>query len=265
MNSRNNKTLAELQTALQDFLLDKNPDVDDLTLETSGFSRQERLAIYYNAYRLRLIDTLGNDYPALKFLIGDESFETLANEFIEAHPSHHHSLRWLGEKLSSFLRNHDQWQEKIHAAELVDFEWAQITAFDAADTPVITLDTIRNLAPESWMTLKLKFHPSLQVLNFLSNAPEQWANIINNENTVATTINPEIQTWLIWREDLQVTYRQLDKPEAWALNTFLTSSNFADVCEGLCEWFDEEHVPLQTAQYLQQWILGGLISDISSD
>ncbi|RYY74940.1 MAG: DUF2063 domain-containing protein [Gammaproteobacteria bacterium] len=262
MSSEHNKTLAELQASLQDFLLDKNPDANDLTLETPAFSRQERLAIYYNAYRLRLIDTLGNDYPALKFYLGDDNFEKLAIAFIDAHPSYHHSLRWFGEKLFLFLRDHDTWKEKIHVIELAEFEWAQITAFDAADAYLITIDDLKSLAPEDWMMLQLKFHTSVQILNFLSNAPEQWASIIKNEKIIATVLSPEVQTWLVWREELQVTYRPLDKPEAWALTAFLASNKFADVCEGLCEWFDEEKVPLQTVQYLQQWIQGGLIVKI---
>ena len=262
MNSNNAKTLAELQAELQDFLLDKKIQADDLTLETPAFPRQDRLAIYHNAYRLRLIDTLGNDYPALKYYLGDEEFEKLTTQFIQAYPSHHPSLRWLGEKFPDFLREHSTLVDKNHLVELAEFEWAQITTFDAADTPPITINDIRSLPPESWMTLQLEFHPSLQLLNFFSNAPEKWSIAVKNEIAIETKTNAEIQAWLIWREDLQVVYRPLEKPEVWALNAFLNSRNFSDVCEGLCEWFDEEKVPLQTAQYLQQWIQGGLIVKI---
>lgn len=262
MSSGNTKTLAELQANLQDFLLDKKFDANDLTLETPAFSRQERLAIYHNAYRLRLIDALSKDYPALKFYLGDEAFVELSTAFIEANPSHNPSLRWLGEKLSSFLRSQTEWREKNHLVELAEFEWAQITAFDADDKAIVTLEDIRVLPPEDWMTLRLEFHSSVQLLYFNSNAPEQWQSAINNSTVTETTTNKELQVWLVWREDLQVVYRPLEKPEAWALNAFLTAHNFADVCEGLCDWFDEEKVPLQTAQYLQQWISGHLITRI---
>lgn len=262
MSAVNGKSLAELQTALQDFLLDKRVNTDELTLETPAFARHERLAIYHNAYRLRLIDALGNDYPVLKFYVGEEGFAELAREFIAHHPSKNPSLRWLGEQLAAFLRKHVNWQEKTHLIELVEFEWAQITAFDAEDTSLITLDKLRLLPPEHWMTLQLQFHPSLQLLHFYSNAPERWHSAINDEVAFETKTNAELQAWLIWRDDLQVLYRALEEPEAWALQAFLTSHNFADVCEGLCEWFDEEKVPLQTAQYLQQWISGNLITKI---
>ena len=262
MNVANHKTLAEQQAALQDFLLDKEIDTSDLTLETPAFSRVERLAIYYNAYRLRLIDTLSNDYPALKFYVGEDDFTTLTSEYIEQYPSKNPSLRWLGESLATFLRKHVNWQKKIHLAELAEFEWAQINAFDAADACLATVEDLRLLPLDDWMTLQLQFHPSLQQLHFYSNAPEQWNGAIKDEIAVETKTSAELRTWLTWREDLQVLYRSLEKPEAWALNAFLTSHNFADVCEGLCEWFDEEQVPLQTAQYLQQWIAGNLITKI---
>ena len=134
MNNIKTKSLAELQTALQDFLLDKTQNASDLTLETPAFSREERLQIYHEAYRLRLIDALRNDYPALEAYIGEENFVLVATEFIATNPSHHPSLRWFGKKLPQFLREHSEWKLHIQVAELAEFEWAQMMAFDAADT-----------------------------------------------------------------------------------------------------------------------------------
>ncbi|RYY03199.1 MAG: DUF2063 domain-containing protein [Gammaproteobacteria bacterium] len=259
------KTLAELQSDLQDFLLDKKRDADDLTLETPAFSKEARLHIYHEAYRLRLIDALSNDYPALKLFLGEDIFTNLANEFISAHPSHHPSLRWFGEKLPEFLKSNTDWHEQLHIVELAEFEWAQAMTFDAADEIVSTLDHIRALPPESWMTMKLVFHPSLQLLNCVINAPLQWQALIKDGITIEPVIATEFQTWLIWRENLQVVYRPLDAAEAWALNAFITDHNFSNVCGGLCEWFAEEKVPLQTAQYLQQWLKSELIIGIITE
>lgn len=59
-----NKTLAKLQLALQDFLLDKPVDASELTVATPVFSQQDRLHICHQAYRLRLIEALRKGYPA---------------------------------------------------------------------------------------------------------------------------------------------------------------------------------------------------------
>lgn len=256
------KSLAELQNALQDFLLDKRQDASDLTLETPAFSRSERLEVYHQAYRLRLIDALRNDYPALEAFVGEDDFVVIANEFIAAYPSHHPSLRWLGEKLAEFLSTHPTWENQIPVAELAEFEWAQTMAFDAADERTSTLKDVRVLAPDAWMTMQLKFHDSVQIVNFYSNAPALWNSLINENSQVELEIMNESNCWLIWRDDLRVVYRALQPTEAWALQAFLEKKNFAEVCEGLCEWFDEEQVPMQAAQYLQQWILGNLITKI---
>jgi hypothetical protein len=257
------KTLAELQLALQDFLLDKTLDASSLTLETPSFSKQERLQIYHDAYRLRLIDALRNDYPALETYVDDDEFIALAIEFIAEHPSHHPSLRWLGEKLPSFLRQHAHWKERIEVVELAEFEWRQVTAFDAADTPLASIDELCTLPPEQWMTLKLELHPSLQLIHCHSNAPTLWNSLIKDKAAIAIEFTQDTQTWLMWRENLQVVYRPVDAAEAWALKAFITQKNFSDVCEGLCEWFAADQVPMHAAQYLQHWIRGGLVVKIA--
>lgn len=256
------KSLAELQTALQDFLLDKSQDANGLTLETLAFPQAERLQIYHEAYRLRLIDALRNDYPALEIYLGEQDFIAIASEFITTHPSHHPSLRWFGEKLGEFLRKQTDWQKHNSVIELAAFEWAQVMAFDAADVINATLDDVRALQPEQWMTMHIEFHPSLQHLTFFTNAPELWSSLTKDKIALTMETSEKAQDWLIWREDLQVVYRPIDEPEAWALDNFLQHKNFTDVCGGLCEWFAEEQVPMQAAQYLQKWMLSGLITQI---
>lgn len=259
----NTSTLAQLQLQLQNFLLDKSDAADDLTLETPRFSRQERLQIYHAAYRLRLIEVLGKDYPALQAYLGEQQFSAMAEAYIAAHPSHHPSLRWFGQKLPEFLRNHDDWRSQIEIAELAEFEWRQAMAFDAADVELVVLDELRTLAPEHWMTLKLNFHPAVQLMHFYSNAPTLWKSLIDNENVVSADLAEDTQTWLIWRDDLQVVFRPLTPAEGWALYQFAAANNFADVCEGLCEWFPAEQVPMHAAQFLQHWINSGMIAAIA--
>jgi hypothetical protein len=255
-------SLAELQSTLQQYLLNQQGNIDTLTLETAAFTRQQRLAIYYDAYRLRLIDALRNDFPALELNLGADDFAQLIIEYIAEHPSQHASLRWLGEKLPIFLRTHSTWQQHINIVELAEFEWAQIMAFDAEDSTPSTLDNLRNLEHSQWLDLKLQFQPSLQIVSYMSNATAVWYGLIKDTTQIATEFFVENKTWVIWRSELQVLYRALDKPEAWCLQAFANNQTFSNICAGLCEWFPEEQVPLKAAQYLQQWLAGGLIKSL---
>jgi hypothetical protein len=263
-------SLAELQTKLQDYLLASTHSLDDITLETPTFTRQQRLAIYHDAYRLRLIDTLHNDFPALAVIIGEENFIQCCGEYIAQQPSTHTSLRWYGEKLPAFLRTHPHWQKRVSICELAAFEWAQIMAFDAEDTTPASLNDLRALHPSQWLRLQIKFQPSLYVIHCQSNAPELWSTLIKEnalikesdliiknaeEKIMSNTASP----WLIWRKDLQVIYLPLSAPEYWSLQAFMAGNSFAKVCEGLSEWYSEEQIPLRAAQYLQQWLNNGLV------
>lgn len=271
----NNLSLADLQTALQQYLLDQTNNIDeqktnvftinDFTMETPNFSRAERLGIYHEAYRLRLIDALRNDFPALELALGKDIFSQVVSEYIDVHPSQHPSLRWLGEKLPEFLRMHDEWKNQPAIYELADFEWAQATAFDAANTDLATLDDVRALQNTQWLSLQLEFQPALQLISCYTNASEIWNALIKDETRIDTQIEIESQDWLIWRDDLQVVYRAISKPESWCLQTFKDNKTFSDVCEGLCEWFPAEEVPMKAAQYLQQWLHNGLIAKVIAE
>lgn len=255
-------SLAEVQRQLQDFLLDKPSQALSLTLETPGFSRSERLDVYHQAYRLRLVEALRNDFPALECYVGAEAFAELCEAYIAVNPSRHASLRWLGERMPAFLREHEKTQANIVLAELAEFEWSQVMAFDATDEAPITVGVLASLPPEQWMALTLVFHKSLQTYACYSNAPSLWYALITEQTPIGVEINSEMSDWLVWREQLQVVYRRLERPEAEALQLFLSHRDFATVCEALCQWIEPEQVPLHAARYLQGWILAGLVTAI---
>ena len=62
-----------------------------------------RFAIYAGGYRSRLAETLRDDYPALRLLVGETVFELFAKSYIEAHPPRHFSLYDYGAGLADHL------------------------------------------------------------------------------------------------------------------------------------------------------------------
>lgn len=258
----NNPSLAELQHSLQQYLLEQPNTIAAMTMETENFSRQTRLNIYRDAYYLRLLEVLKNDYPILLLLVGEDVFSKAMLEYIAQYPSRHSSLRWMGEKFPLFLQNYPDWQEHTYRRELAEFEWAQITVFDAQDSISATLDDLRLMDHSQWPSLQLRFQPALQLLSYYGNAPDLWYSLSNNQGPIAIETRTVAQDWLLWRYDLQVLYRPLDRSEAWCLQAFLRNENFSHVCTGLCEWFAEDQVPLKAVQYLQAWLQSGLIIEI---
>src|SRR5258708_21115752 len=88
--------LRQLQRDLQNHLLGEPSPIADAIADAPPLSVADRLGIYRNAYRVRLIEALDDTYPILHAVLRAEVFAALGEEFVAAHPSLHPSLRWSG-------------------------------------------------------------------------------------------------------------------------------------------------------------------------
>lgn len=96
-------TLANLQQALQNHLLNEDASItQQLTWPVNGLLA-ERLAVYANAYRWRLMDALQKEYGLLYTYIGDERFAELSEAYIDKYPSRFYSISDFTKQLPQFL------------------------------------------------------------------------------------------------------------------------------------------------------------------
>ncbi len=219
----------------------------------------ERLGIYQRAYRSRLVEALGKDYPALHALLGEEGFTSLCHAYIDVHPSRSFSLRWLGENMASFLSDVDY---PSHLPELARFEWALVEAFDAADAVVAKEAELATIPAPQWPALKLRFSPSAQILSCRWNVPALW-RAVKDETTRPEPVSlSQRLACLVWREQLTTRYRTLEDDEAEAMKAAAGGASFAALCERLTRWHTDEAVPLRAASLLKRWLTEGLISEI---
>jgi hypothetical protein len=123
----------------------------------------ERLEIYNRMYWFRVLDSLHEDCPALRAVVGERRFMRLAEAFLRKFPSRYWTLRDLPQRLPAFLRTHPRLTAP-HTALAIDvarFEWAQVEVYDGAAFPVFTLDDLRAADPSR---LRLGLQPYLQLL-----------------------------------------------------------------------------------------------------
>ena len=107
--------LHELQTRFQAYLETGDDAIEQDIVSSADARAEHRLAVYYNAYRIRLIDCLAVDYPALAKLVGRDAFEDLALAYLQRFPSTHPSVRWFGRHLPVFLRDDYRGEEACSA------------------------------------------------------------------------------------------------------------------------------------------------------
>ncbi|HEU5398217.1 MAG TPA: DNA-binding domain-containing protein [Gammaproteobacteria bacterium] len=253
--------LRKLEGDFQDCLLQNSLDMHGQVVSDALAGAEERVRVYVEAYRLRLLEVLQDNYTGLQALLGAEQFDAMGRAYIDARPSTHPSVRWFSRHLEGFLRETAPYREHPYLAEMAAFEWAQGLVFDAADEPAAGLDALAAVTPEAWAGLRFSLHPAPRLLALHWNVPQVWQALEAGEA-------PELRSgdaaaaWLLWRAELMSHWRSLGEDEAWALEALREGRDFGELCEGLCRWHAPEAVALQAASFLKRWLTDGLISAV---
>ncbi|MFJ1266964.1 DUF2063 domain-containing protein [Legionella lytica] len=252
--------LKQLQDQFHQFLLSGDNQIHHSIMQTEQVSTETRLAIYRDAYELRLIDSLAANFPCFYAYLGTEEFNQCARAYIREYPSSFHSIRWFGDNLAAFVRaNYLQ----AYLSELVDFEWKMTLVFDAAEAPVVSVADMAMVPPEAWADLQFTLHPSVQRPTYLWNSVSLWQALAHEQDLPELQQQTETSAWILWRTpELMIQFCSLSAAESWALDKLAQGASFGSLCEGLCQWVVEEEVGMHVASYLKSWIQRGLLSEL---
>ena len=145
--------------------------VGDLVRPSWSLRPVERIGIYHGMYRLRMVDALGTDYPALRHFLGEETFRDLVRAYVGAHPSRSYTLNRLGDHLPGFIR---RWGGRVPARafchDLARLELAVSDVFDGEETASLTDADVRTVPPEAWERAILRPVAAFQRLTLGTNA-----------------------------------------------------------------------------------------------
>jgi len=245
-------SLADIQSAFQNRLLTGSDDNLMPLLANGG----RFFKVYDNAYSLRLLEVLAEDFSALHTLLGDQKFEQALRAYLADHPSQHPSIRWLGRHLAEWLGRTEPWRDHRELADMAAFEWALGLAFDAPDAPILESETLADVAASEWPSIIFSFHPAFGAVDLLWNIIPFQQIVASGETPTAAPMPLEQPiTWAVWRDQdsLTVCYSQLDEDEARALNAAREGATFADLCALLVE-STGENAAARAAGMLKGWI-----------
>lgn len=244
--------LFEQQAALQDWLMRGNAALSSLI---DGDRHDERLRVYGDAYQLRLIDVLANDFPVLRALVGETMFDTLASGYLRTHPSRHPSVRHFGRDFATWLGRHEHPSTWV---ALAHFEWMQGEVFDAADATAISMEDVAALPADAWPGLRLELHPAIRHLHAADCIPA-IVEAHHAGRPLPPTNGGDQLHWLLWRDDFRVHWRRLDADEAALLGMTGDGATFAELCSRLATSLPESEAALRAIGLLKRWITDGLV------
>ena len=255
--------LRDLQKDLQRYLLGETGGITAAIVDAPPLPAKDRLAIYRNAYQIRLIDALHETYPVLHSLLGDEVWVELGEAFVAEHPSIFRSIRWYGRQMPAFLAAREPFSGEPVLAEIALLEWTLSEVFDSRDAPPLDRSALSAIDPAEWVSLRFEFHPSLRKLTFNWNTAAVWKAMSADETPPQPERASAAVQWLLWRRDLQNYFRSMNAAETAALDAAQRGLNFGEICESLSELLPEEQIPAAAAGLLGTWADSGIIVGLS--
>jgi hypothetical protein len=246
--------LREIQAALQGHILDQDDAIERSVAGDERMSARDRLGIYSYAYIARLVESLGQTYPALVRVMGESRFRETAQAFVKTHPSQFSSIRYYGRELGDDLETGATDTMTSMLSDLARWEWTLAAAFDGPDGAALPVSAISGIAPVDWAGLQFRFHGSLQRVALRTNAVDWWRSAIQGgERPQGACAIPTVE-WAAWRHDLTTSFRSLAADEAWAVDAALRGRTFGELCEGLVQYAGEDGAPIRAATFLKIWL-----------
>ena len=135
----------------------------------------ERLELYHRQYWYRLLESIGEDFPTLQQLLGDDAFWTLIEAYLLAQPATVNSLRHLGAGLADFISaGAMEPDQRCVAADMAHVEYALCMAFEKAERQRVEA---RQLA-----THTIDLQPHISLLALRSTADSLWRAFDNGRS-----------------------------------------------------------------------------------
>ena len=252
--------LRQTQRRFQSHVFSDDERIGSEIVSTPNANAQTRLAIYHNAYRLRLLEALSTDYPALTRLLGDSEFKKAGLAYIDEHPSRDPNLRWFGGNLSAFLRTKSPYCDRPVCSEMAEFEWTLTLAFDAADESTVSVQALAAIPGQAWPNLTFQQHASVRRLTLQHNVAAFWKEVdAQQEPAQPPQQSASPVSWVIWRRGLRCFFRSLDADEAFALDCLQAGDSFAQICTAMSDRVAVIEIASQAATLLKRWVTDGLI------
>jgi len=218
----------------------------------------ERLDIYRGMYELRLVEALKVDYPGLRKLWSEETFEELARLYVASHPSESYTLNRLGDRLPEFLPRVEGLPEARFAWDLARLELAETLVFDEEESPVAEAGTIASLPEKQWA--RLRFHPvrALRMLRLHYPAQEYMQAARRDETPAAP--RPRKTNLIVYRRDFALLHLPVAEPGYALFDALAQGCTLAEGMEAMQKAGGGS--PKQVFQYFRVWFGERLFSRV---
>lgn len=143
----------------------------------NGSDPQLRFAVHRNNVMHGLVSVLGDSFPVVRQLVGDDFFSAMASVFVMAQPPTSPLMHHYGHGFPGWVAGFEPAAALPYLADLARLEWLRLAAFHAADADPIDARRLAAVlqAPERLAVAVLVLHPGLAVVQSAHPVVSLWA------------------------------------------------------------------------------------------
>jgi hypothetical protein len=121
-----------------------------------------RLALYRGNLHALWNKSLGNTFPIVRALVGEEFFAALARAYGRVHPSVSGDLNTFGARFAEFVGSFEHTRSLRYLGDVATLEWAVHCARHAADASALPRERVAAISPHDLLRSRFRVQPALR-------------------------------------------------------------------------------------------------------
>lgn len=152
------------QTDFREAILDPASAVPTGLVDPEGRQAGKRFDVYRNNVVVSLSNALGEAFPVIKKLLGENNFGILAGQFVRAFPPSSPLIAFYGEEMPGFLERFEPVQTLGYLPDIARLELALRQSYHAADSAPADAGLLQEMSPERLMAARFTLSPALRIV-----------------------------------------------------------------------------------------------------
>jgi hypothetical protein len=134
-----------------------------------------RFAVYRNNVVAGLCKALGNRFPVVEKLVGEEFFAAMSRVFVTAQPPRSPLIATYGDEFADFIAAFEPARELTYLADVARLEAARTRAYHAADAVPINTSRMAAIDAGDAGRIRIDTHPSIEIVRSAHPIVTIWA------------------------------------------------------------------------------------------
>ena len=201
-------SLRETQARIANAVLDGKLDAVAALVRSDRLPSAERLRIYHNHTLTSLATALGDNFPVVQRLVGEDFFRAMAKRFVAAEPPRDPCLSASGARFSDFIAGFEPARSLPYLTDVARLERLRIDLSFAPETPTLDLAVLASRPAQAQGSLKLAVRPSIGLLTSAYPVDRIW--LANRQPEVPPVdLDSGPVRLLVWRNPAGISFEPL--------------------------------------------------------